>query len=46
MIATIVSQEASAIGDAILLTVAGMAALAPDADPNHAPASVEWTFNS
>ncbi|ORY57865.1 uncharacterized protein BCR38DRAFT_478154 [Pseudomassariella vexata] len=45
VVATVVSQETDAVGDAIQLTTAGLAALAPDADPNHAPATVDWTFN-
>ncbi|KAI0129878.1 hypothetical protein BJ170DRAFT_617948 [Xylariales sp. AK1849] len=45
VVATVVSQDTSLTGDNILLTTAGLAALAPDANPNHAPGTVDWTFN-
>jgi len=44
--ALIVGECTTCVGNDILITTAGQAALAPDADPNHAPGTVTWTFNN
>ncbi|KAH6656111.1 hypothetical protein BKA67DRAFT_255627 [Truncatella angustata] len=45
VVATIAGQDTTLAGDNLLLNTAGLAALAPDANPNHVPGYVNWTFN-
>ncbi|KAM0809186.1 hypothetical protein AB5N19_09529 [Seiridium cardinale] len=45
IVAIVAGQDETLAGDDLLLTTAGLAGLAPDANPNHVPATVEWTFN-
>lgn len=44
IVGMVVGECDDCTGNNILITTAGQAALAPDADPNHAPGTVTWTF--